>query len=137
MIEYQYNIINFSISEQETTKWLENVISKEHFILGEVGYVFCDDKYLLDINQRFLRHDTFTDIITFPTSENSEIISGEIYISVERVRENASLNDASFQKELHRVIVHGILHLIGFGDKDPEEKFVMRQKEDYYLSLLF
>ncbi len=137
MIEYQYNIINFSISEPETTIWLENVISKENLILGEVGYVFCDDKFLLSINQQFLQHDTFTDIITFPTSENDEVISGEIYISVERVMENASMNHSSFEREIHRVIVHGILHLLGYDDKDAEEKVVMRQKEDYYLSFLY
>lgn len=136
MIEYQYNINNFILSGPETTKWLEKVISAENFNLGDVGYIFCDDKFLLDINQRFLQHDTFTDIITFPTSVNEGIVSGEIYISVERVRENAGKNHTSFDKEIHRVIVHGILHLIGYDDKDAEEKFVMRQKEDYYLSLL-
>ena len=137
MIEYQYNITDFIVLESRISKWLENVVSNENFILGEVGYIFCDDKFLLDINQRFLQHDTFTDIITFPNSANNEVISGEIYVSVERVRENASLNNASFEKELHRVIVHGILHLIGYGDKEVEEKLVMRKKEDYYLSLLF
>lgn len=136
MIEYQYNIINFSISELVLTKWLKNVISSEKFTLGEVGYVFCDDEFLLRINQHFLQHDTYTDIITFPTSEDDRIISGEIYISVERVRENAAKQSLGFEKELHRVIVHGILHLMGYKDKEPEEKLVMRQKEDHYLSLL-
>lgn len=137
MIEYQYNIIGFCVSEEETTKWLENVIFLEKSILGEVGYVFCDDKFLFEINQRFLKHDTFTDIITFNSSEDTEIISGEIYISVERVRENAIRQKVGFDMELYRVIVHGILHLLGYKDKEPGDKLVMRQKEDHYLSLLF
>lgn len=137
MIEYQYNITKFSISETKVSKWLEKVISEENFFLGEVGYIFCDDKFLLGINQQFLQHDTFTDIITFPTSEIDNVISGEIYISVERVEENATLNKTSFDEELHRVIVHGVLHLLGYEDKEPGEKLLMREKEDHYLSLIF
>jgi len=137
MIEYQYINYKFGLLESETTKWLENVISKENFIVGDIGYIFCDDQFLLDINRRFLQHDTFTDTITFPTSENHKIISGEIYISVERVKENAEKNRTSFEEEIHRVIVHGILHLIGYGDKGDDEKLVMREKEDYYLSFLY
>jgi probable rRNA maturation factor len=137
MIEYQYYTKEAIIDEPSTSKWLENVISNENCLVGEVGYIFCDDKFLLDINQRFLQHDTFTDIITFPTSFSDEVISGEIYISVERVKENAGNNNTSFDKEIHRVIVHGILHLVGYGDKDVEEKLVMRKKEDFYLSLLY
>lgn len=136
MIEYQYNIINFSISEKSISEWLENVISLEKSNLGDVGFIFCDDEFLWRINRQFLHHDTYTDILTFPTSKDQRIISGEIYISVDRVRENAILRSDDFEKELSRVMVHGILHLLGYKDKVDPDILMMRQKEDYYLSLL-
>jgi rRNA maturation RNase YbeY len=136
MIEYQYNISNFQLPEQKISEWLGNVILAENGVLGEIGYVFLDDSSLLDINLQFLNHDTYTDIITFPSSDDEGIISGEIYISVDRVMENAVLSEYDVNKELQRVIVHGILHLLGYQDKSPAEKKLMRQKEDYYLSLL-
>ena len=117
-------------------KWLTTVISNENFTPGEIYYIFCDDDYLYQINKKFLDHDTLTDIITFSNSEDEKIISGEIYISVDRVEENSREMKVSFLNELERVMVHGILHLTGYDDQTPEQKSVMRNKEDYYLSLL-
>jgi len=117
-------------------KWLKGVITEENCIVGDIYYIFCDDRFLHQINQNFLKHDTYTDIITFSTSENSEIISGEIYISTERVKDNSLKRNQSFIIELSRVIVHGVLHLLGYDDQENDQKTEMRQKEDYYLSLL-
>lgn len=117
--------------------WLKNVVVNEgDFKIGELQYIFCDDVYLHSINASFLKHDTYTDIITFPSSENiNELISGEIYISVDRVKENAKIYGHTFYKELSRVLVHGLLHLLGYEDETDEQKQIMRQREDYYLNL--
>jgi len=117
-------------------KWLNEVILNEKFTPGEIYFIFCDDDYLYQINKKFLGHDTLTDIVTFSNSENQKIISGEIYISVDRVEENSKVLNVSFYNELCRVMVHGILHLTGYEDETPEQKTLMRKKEDYYLSLL-
>ncbi len=117
-------------------KWLKSVISNENFVTGEIYFIFCDDSYLHQINKKYLGHDTLTDIITFSNSDNKQIISGEIYISVDRVEENRKIQNVSFLNELSRVMVHGILHLTGYDDQTTEQKKVMRKKEDYYLSLL-
>jgi rRNA maturation RNase YbeY len=103
--------------------------------LHYMDYIFCSDNYLLDINRSFLNHDFFTDIISFDLSESNGII-GEIYISIDRVRENALLHSATFENELLRVIFHGALHLCGYQDKKKSEITIMREKEDYYLRLL-
>jgi len=116
-------------------QWLLVVISHEDKIAGDINYIFCNDNYLADINWRYLQHDTLTDIITFPTTESDTIVSGEIYISFERVKENAKNLGLSFDDEFDRVLVHGILHLIGYNDHRPLEKQQMRAKEDYYLHL--
>jgi len=136
MIEYQYYNVKSQINEQQTTDWLEKVVEDENFVLGEIGYVFCDDEFLLGINQEFLQHDTFTDIITFSNSDVDGIISGEIYISVERVKENSIRLKTNFNQELNRVIVHGLLHLLGYKDKKEKDEYLMRQKEDYYISMI-
>ncbi len=136
MIEYQQTNVDLKLNEQRTTDWLEKVVSIENSVLGDVGYIFCDDGFLLGINTKFLQHDTFTDIITFSNTEQVGIISGEIYISVERVMENATILRTDFDNELHRVIVHGILHLLGYMDKEEKDELLMRQKEDYYLALI-
>lgn len=136
MIEYQYNKIDFVFLERKITNWLETVVCKENGTLGEIGYIFCDDEFILGINRQFLQHDTYTDILTFPISESTDLISGEIYISVDRVRENSVFSSNDFSRELYRVMVHGILHLLGYNDKTQEEQKVMRGREDYYLSLL-
>lgn len=137
MIEYQYVNIKDNINTNRFTLWLKNVIKEELYVEGTIGYIFCDDNYLLDVNQKFLQHDTYTDIITFPFStDDSKVLSGEIFISIDRVLENADKFDVSFDLELARVLVHGILHLCGYDDHREEEKLQMRSKEDYYLSLL-
>jgi len=116
-------------------QWLKLVIKSEKKASGDIQFIFCNDEFLLGINQAYLNHDTYTDIITFPTSQNASIISGEIYISIERVKENASIRNIKFEFELSRVMVHGILHLMGYRDKTKAEQSEMRAKEDYYLNL--
>jgi len=118
-------------------KFIAELFKRESQGLQDLQYVFCTDAYLLEINQQFLDHDTYTDIITFELSPNPEITEGEIYISVERVQENATAFEESFNRELHRVIFHGALHLCGYRDKSDTEEKLMRQKEDEYLSLYF
>ena len=114
-------------------RWIKNVILEENKELGKVNYIFCDDKYLLEKNIKYLDHDTLTDIITFNYCEG-DVISSDIMISVERVMENSSIFENSFSEELNRVIVHGILHLVGYNDKTEKEKEIMRKKEDYYVN---
>jgi rRNA maturation RNase YbeY len=116
--------------------FIEGIIVKEGFYMGVVNYIFCSDDFLLDINQRFLQHDYFTDIITFGLSDiGSPKIDGEIYISLDRVEDNARILLQDYKKELLRVIFHGVLHLCGFRDKTKSEKQLMRNKEDEYLRL--
>lgn len=103
----------------------------------ELSYVFCTDEYLLTINRDFLQHDYYTDIITFELSEPGQPVMGEIYISIDRVRDNAKIHQESFQRELHRVIFHGALHLCGYRDKTKKEQEEMRRKENEYLKRYF
>ena len=137
MINFTYLLSNVidNINENKYKSWLKMVISSEGRKTGDIQYVFCDDNYLNNINKSFLNHDTFTDIITFSTTDNDDIISGEIYISLNRVTENSKINLVSINEELNRVMVHGILHLIGYNDLSDSEKMLMRSKEDYYLHL--
>ena len=114
-------------------KWIKNVILEENKELGEVNYIFCDDKYLLKKNIKYLDHDTLTDIITFNYCEG-DMISSDIMISIERVMENSSIFENSFSDELNRVMIHGILHLIGYNDKTDGEKEIIRKKEEYYVN---
>lgn len=114
-------------------QWLKDTIDSEGYRLKELNYIFCSDSYLLEINQQYLDHDTFTDIITFDNSEEEKTIVGDIFISVERIRENAALFKVTETRELHRVMVHGLLHLLGYKDKKPAEKKLMTEKEDLYL----
>ena len=114
-------------------RWIKNIISEENKKLGDLNYIFCDDKYLLEKNIKYLDHDTLTDIITFSYCEG-DVISSDIMISVERVMENSSIFENSFLEELNRVIIHGILHLVGYNDKTEKEKEIMRKKEDYYIN---
>jgi probable rRNA maturation factor len=113
------------------------LFKKEKRILGELHYIFCSDTYLARINREYLHHNTYTDIITFDLSESKAAISGEIYISIDRIRENAVLYNTSFRDELHRVIFHGALHLCGYKDKTTKDAKTIRAKEDFYLNLLF
>jgi len=116
-------------------KWIIDSVQAENSFVGELNFIFCSDEYLLKINQEYLNHDTYTDIITFDSSEEESKISGDIFISAERVTENASQFKIDLQTELHRVIIHGVLHLIGFLDKTPHDKALMTSKEDQYLNL--
>jgi rRNA maturation RNase YbeY len=114
------------------TQWILETIKNEKKECGKIAYIFCSDNYLLDLNQRFLKHNTYTDIITFDYSEG-KILNGEIYISIDRVKENAQNFEVDFETELLRVIIHGALHLAGYKDKTKEQKEKMRKKEDQYL----
>jgi probable rRNA maturation factor len=117
-------------------KQISSVFRKEGVKLGGLNYIFCTDKRLLKINQDFLKHDYYTDIITFEINPKGQPIEGEIYISVDRVKENAHLLGISFKQELLRVILHGALHLCGYKDKTPSQIKEIRQKEEFYLSTL-
>ena len=133
MIDFQY-IENDKLSNTEDLNlWINNIIKEEQMIIGELVYVLCNDEYLLKKNIRFLNHNTLTDVITFDYSEN-KIISGDILISTERVSENAKIFNVNYLTELHRVMVHGLLHLLGYKDKNEKDADIMREKENYYLN---
>jgi rRNA maturation RNase YbeY len=129
MIELNYENDFEHLDEMIYTKWLELVAESESKTIGEISYVFCSDEFLLKINQDYLDHDTFTDIITFDYCEEG-LINGEIYISTDRVKENASSFGVSLINELQRVMAHGLLHLCGYGDKSEAEAQLMRDKEN-------
>jgi len=134
MIVFNYETSFKLRNEDLIIDWVLKVIRAESHSEGEVNYVFCTDDYLLNINVKYLKHNTLTDIISFDYSIGKEI-SGDIFISVDRIKENALLYKVSIEDELHRVIIHGVLHFCGYKDKTKEEKLLMRKKEDYYLSL--
>lgn len=115
--------------------WINETIIAEGFQLEELTFILCSDEYLLAINQQYLNHDTYTDVITFDNSEAPEIIQGDIFISIERIQENAKEFKSTVQHELCRVIIHGTLHLLGYKDKGKAAKTLMTQKEDQYLAL--
>ena len=116
-------------NQKKLVKWISDVISSEGFQVGEINYIFCNDSYLNKINQEFLNHDTFTDIISFDYTLGKEV-GGDIFISIERVLENAEKFNEVFENELYRVMIHGILHFMGYKDKTKKEKTLMRTKED-------
>ncbi|MBT8258980.1 MAG: rRNA maturation RNase YbeY [Bacteroidia bacterium] len=124
----------FELEEQEETKaWLNHVARLEGFDISEVNYIFCNDEYLLNLNKSYLNHDTYTDVIGFDYSIGKNL-QGDIYISIDRVRENAQKFDVKFKHELHRVMVHGLLHFCGWSDKSDSERAGMREREDFHLS---
>lgn len=123
-------------NSKKISSWIKKTIEREGASLISLNYIFCSDDYLGDINIQFLKHKTLTDIITFNYNPSKTEIEGEIYISVDRVRENAQTFETDFQTELNRVIIHGVLHLLGYNDKNKSQKKAMREKEDSYLSLL-
>ena len=133
MIHFFYENTS-EIIEENIKPWIEKIIITEEKRLGEINYIFCDDEYLLKINQNFLDHDYYTDIITFD-QVRGKTISGEIFVSLQRIKDNASLISKNYEEEKKRVIAHGILHLCGYKDKTEEEQKTMRAKEDFYLSL--
>jgi len=133
MIEFHYEI-DFEIKDSErTSEWIEQLIIEEGKEMGEITYIFCNDKFLLERNQKYLNHDTLTDIITFDYCQG-DIISSDIMISIDRVKENSTIFENSFSDELKRVMSHGILHLIGYNDHNEKDKEVMREKENYYIN---
>jgi probable rRNA maturation factor len=115
--------------------WVELIILNKGFESGEINFIFCDDEYLHRLNVEFLQHDTLTDVISFDNSLG-KLISGDIFISVERVKDNSLDYNVAFEEELHRVMIHGILHFLGFKDKNPEDEKVMRNEENHALLLL-
>ncbi len=121
-------------TEESIKTWIEKIITSEGKKLGEINYIFCDDEYLLHINQVFLQHDYYTDIITFD-NVRGKTVSGEIFVSLQRIKDNASLISKNYEEEKKRVIAHGILHLCGYKDKTDEQQKEMRAKEDYYLAI--
>ena len=130
-----YSVGTFSLkTESEITVCIKAIAAEESREIVDIAFVFCDDNYLLKINKEFLDHDTYTDIITFDYSVGNEIIS-EIYVSTDRVKENAKKYKQSFENEIHRIMIHGVLHLCGYNDKLVEDKQIMREKENHYLSL--
>ena len=134
MISFNYEI-DFEIPEETIyTDWISNVIISENKSEGEINYIFCDDDYLVEINQQYLNHDTLTDIISFDYSLGNEI-HGDVYISIERVRENAEEFKVSFEEELKRVMIHGVLHYCGYKDKSESDELLMRSKEDEKIKL--
>ena len=129
MISFNYELDFKLDDEQLFSDWLSKVIISENKHEGEINYIFCDDNYLVEINQQYLDHDTLTDIISFDYSVGNEL-QGDVFISVERVVENAQDFDVTFEEELRRVLVHGILHYCGYKDKNEEDENLMRRKEE-------
>jgi len=128
--------IKFSLPEKnKTKKWLREVTDLEGQKIGEINYIFCSDEYLYQINVEYLNHKTFTDIITFDTSEQDGVIEGDIFVSIDRVKENAVKENVNFNIELKRVMSHGLLHLMGYKDKKEEERDKMREMENLAISL--
>jgi len=123
------------LNEIDLTNWISKVCSSENHEFGDISLIFCSDYYLLDMNRTHLDHDYYTDIITFDYTEN-QLVSGDLFISVDRVRDNASDFNVSFEHELHRVIIHGVLHLCGYKDKSNDEEKLMRTKENNALSMI-
>jgi len=134
MVSYFTEDIVFPFKEKRlTSRWLKFVAESEAKRLGDIAVIFCSDNYILDVNIKYLQHDYYTDIITFDYCEGNRL-SGDLFISIDSVKENASFYGTGFADELNRVIVHGVLHLIGYDDHTPEDIAVMRAKENYYLS---
>jgi rRNA maturation RNase YbeY len=129
MISFNYELEFQLENEEQFSSWISNVISSESKKEGDINYIFCDDEYILEINKQYLDHDYYTDIISFDYSVGNEL-HGDIFVSIERVRENAIEFDVTFDEELKRVLAHGVLHYCGYKDKTEEEELVMRSKED-------
>lgn len=135
MISYYFQDTDFKFRDKRrNNEWLRLVAESEIFRIGDISIIFCSDPYILDINQKYLGHDYYTDIITFDYCEGDRL-SGDLFISVDSVRENSIEYGTVFKDELNRVIVHGLLHLIGYDDHSEEDIAMMRKKENYYLSL--
>ena len=135
MVRYFQEDIRYELKQKmRNNRWLKTVAGSEMRRLGAVNIIFCSDNYILDVNVRYLGHDYFTDIITFDYCEK-DVLSGDLFISIDSVRENALYYGVPFEDELDRVMVHGLLHLIGYDDHTPEQQAEMSAKEDYYLQM--
>jgi len=134
MIKFNYQTKYVLKNTKEIKNWISHTIFNLKKNVGDINYVFCDNEFITDINIKFLNHDYPTDIITFDYSD-TKIINGEIYLSIEQIKENSKTYNTNLTDELHRVIIHGVLHLLGYKDKTKTEQLEMRTKEDYYLSL--
>lgn len=137
VIEFNFHesINIFPFPEDDVRKWIFLCIEQENQMCGYLNFIFCSDDYLHKMNIKYLNHDTYTDIITFDYYEEYNTISGDLFISIDRVRENAGFNDVSFNYELSRVLIHGVLHLLGYQDKSPDDIDKMRYKENFYLNM--
>lgn len=136
MIVFYSQSIKFTLKNKiKLRNWINSAIEKENKTSGDISFIFCSDFYLLKLNKSYLKHDYYTDIITFDYSENQDVISGDIFISIQRVRENAKKFNKTFENEMHRVMIHGVLHLLGYNDANEKEKKLMTSKEDYYLKV--
>jgi probable rRNA maturation factor len=136
MLDIHYeDVADLLLNESDLTIWISKVCSSENFDFGDVSLIFCSDEYLLEMNRTHLYHDFYTDIITFDYTDN-QIVSGDLFISIDRVRDNANDFIVSFEHELHRVIIHGILHLCGYKDKSDDEEKLMRSKENVALAMI-
>ncbi|NBB19739.1 rRNA maturation RNase YbeY [Runella sp. CRIBMP] len=134
MIQFFIEDVDFKVPQSRKTKsWLQSIIKAEGFSLNQLNYIFCSDEYLLNVNRQYLDHDFYTDIITFDNSEEEAVVEGDIFISIDRVKDNAQELNKPFEEELRRVLAHGILHLVGYDDKEDEQEQEMRAKEDFYL----
>lgn len=135
MISYYFEDIDFKFKgKAKNNAWLKTVAESEVRRVGDINIIFCSDNYILDINQKYLQHDYFTDIITFDYCEGNKL-SGDLFISIDTVKANAEEYGEGFERELNRVMVHGVLHLIGYDDHSDSDQAEMRSKENYYLSL--
>lgn len=123
------------LKKRKSTNWIKETIHAEEKRVGDISFIFCSDNYLLEVNRTYLDHDYFTDIITFDYVEGTRI-NGDIFISVDRVRENSVEFKTTFEDEMNRILIHGILHLLGYKDKNKKDKLLMTEKEDLYLKLL-
>lgn len=136
MIHFFTEDIEFTLkASNEISVWISNIIESKNKLAKTINYIFCSDAYLLDKNLTYLNHDTYTDIVTFDNSESKDEIEADIFISIERVKENSAGLNIAFENELHRVMIHGVLHLLGQNDKTDAEKKEMRKKEEACLSL--
>ena len=129
--------IDFNLPNQPVIiDWINSTADQEGQTIQSLSFIFCSDKYLHQINVEYLNHDTYTDVITFPYAEEGQPIEGDVFISIDRIKENAANFKSTFEMELHRVMIHGTLHLLGYGDKNPEEKLKMTEKENFFLDIL-
>lgn len=136
MIQFVFEDVKFTLSERLRLKaWIKEVVSSYGMKTGNICYIFCNDDYILDVNKQYLNHDYYTDIITFDYDED-DVISGDLFISIDTVKSNSIQFSTQFIDELHRVMIHGVLHLLGLKDKAPEDEKAMRLAEDKALALL-